>query len=86
MSEKVELRLSDRPDGFGFYYGRARLGDVFANVNVLPPAPLWDGDIQMSEYKPDPKCWIIFVDGEEVARVKRREDLAAAMLPRLESS
>ena len=83
MSGKVEVKLSARPDGYGFFYGEARLGDAFCRVNVLPPAPLWDGNMQLENHPPDPEQWIIYVDGEEIARVKRREDLGAAMLPRL---
>ena len=83
MGGKVEVKLSTRPDGYGFYYGEARLGHTSCRVNVLPPVPLWDGDMKLENHQPDPEHSIIYVDGEEIARVKRREDLGAAMVPRL---
>jgi hypothetical protein len=29
---------------------------------------------------PDPKAWVLYLNGEEYARVERREDVAAAVL------
>ena len=75
MGEAFEWKLSDRQDGYGFYYGEARRGDRKVNVNVLPPAALWAGDSMMDQYKPDPKAWVIYFDGEEVARVENQGDL-----------
>jgi hypothetical protein len=48
-------------------------------VDVLPPEHLWRGDIKFEGQKPDPKAWIIFLDGEEFARLDRREDLPAVL-------
>ena len=83
MSEAITLQLSREPDEFGFYYGMASLGDAFCRVNVMPPVAFWTGAQKLNGYEPDPECWVVYTDGEEIARVKRREELAAAMLPRL---
>src|SRR5450631_3366960 len=74
MGSKFEMKLSSRQDGFGFYYGEARRGDRKMRVDVLPPAALWHGDMKTVE--PDPRAWIVFFDGEEVARVEREADIA----------
>lgn len=80
MDDRIGLNLSREPDEFGFYYGTASLGDAFCRVNVMPPVACWTGGQKLAGYEPDPEFWVVYADGEEVARVKRREDLAAAML------
>ena len=73
------LKLSAEPDGFGFFYGWAERNGERVRVDVLPPAHLWRGDIELEEQKPDPKAWIIYLDGQEFARLERREDLPAVL-------
>ena len=74
------LQLSSAVDGFGFYYGWAERDGERVRVDVLPPAHLWRGDVELEgQGKPDLKAWVIFVDGEEFARVERREDLPAIL-------
>jgi hypothetical protein len=70
------LKLSAEPDGFGFFYGWAYRNGKPVHVDVLPPRELWRGQMSISEQKPDPKAWIIYMNGEEFARVERREDIA----------
>lgn len=79
MNERISLNLSREPDEFGFYYGTASLGDTFCRVNVMPPVASWTGGQKLAGYEPDPECWVVYADGEEIARVKRREDLAAVL-------
>ena len=75
MRDNDRLKLSAEPDGFGFFYGWAERTGERVRVDVLPPAHLWHGDIELEgQGKPDLKAWVIFVDGEELARVERRED------------
>lgn len=69
------LTLSNRQDGYGFFYGTFRAGETSHNVNVLPPKPEWCGDFILEGYEPHDTDWILYADGEEVARVHRREDL-----------
>jgi hypothetical protein len=78
MADK--LKLSAEPDGFGFFYGWAERNGERVRVDVVPPAHLWSGDIKLEGQKPDPKAWILYLDGEEFARVERREDLPAVLL------
>ena len=72
-----KVELSTRPDGFGFFYGSVRSGDRTCHINVLPPRPLWTGDFVLDGHEPHATDWIIYADGEEIARVRRREDIAA---------
>jgi hypothetical protein len=68
------LKLSAELDGFGFFYGWAERDGERVRVNVLPPKHLWRGDIELETQKPDARAWILYLDGEEFARVERRED------------
>jgi hypothetical protein len=82
MSE-IEVKLSQRVDGFGFIRGEARKGDTVVHVNMLPPEPLWAGSIMLEEHQPDPKMWLVFADGELIAKIARQEDVGAALAQRL---
>jgi hypothetical protein len=82
MSE-IELRLSEHPDGFGFFYGEARKGDQVVRVNILPPEHLWAGSLMLEEHRPDLKMWQVFADGELIAKIERQEDVGAALVPLL---
>jgi hypothetical protein len=79
MGDEEKLKLSAEPDGFGFYYGWAERNGEHVRVDVMPPEPLWRGDAKLAEAKPDPKAWTLYLNGEEFARVERREDLQAAL-------
>ena len=76
MAEK-ELQLSSEHDGLSFYYGWVSRVEEHVRVDVLPPAPLWRGDTKTVE--PDAKSWIVYMNGEEFARVERREDLGCVL-------
>jgi hypothetical protein len=78
MSE-IEIKLSQRVDGFGFIRGEARKGDTVVHVNMLPPEPLWTGSIMLEEHQPDPEMWLVFADGELIAKIARQEDVGAAL-------
>jgi hypothetical protein len=78
MSE-IEVKLSQRVDGFGFIRGEARKGGTVVHVNMLPPEPLWAGSIMLEEHQPDPKMWLVFADGELIAKIARLEDVGAAL-------
>jgi hypothetical protein len=80
MANSERLKLSAEPDGFGFFYGWVERDGEHVRVDVLPPEHLWRGDLELEGHKPDPKAWVIYLDGEEFARVERREDLAAVLL------
>jgi hypothetical protein len=63
MRDHDRLKLSAEPDGFGFIYGWVERDGERVRVDILPP-----------EYS-NAKAWIIYLDGQEFAHVKRREDL-----------
>jgi hypothetical protein len=79
----VEIRLSEQTDGFGFFYGEARLGERIVSVNILPPEPLWTGCAMLDEHRPDPTHWQVFADGELIARIERQQDVGPALVPLL---
>ena len=81
MSDKTRLTLKDEPDGFGFIYGQYvdADGDVY-RVDIMPPATEWRGDMKPSGHLPHPTDWVIHIDGEEIARVRRREDITSAVV------
>ena len=76
------LKLSTEPDGFGFFYGWAQRDGERVRVDVLPPDHLWRGDIKLEGQMPDPKAWVLYLNGEEFARVERREDLPVVLVLR----
>ena len=80
---EIEIKLSQRADGFGFLRGEARMDGAVVHVDVLPPEPLWCGSIMLEEHLPDPKQWQVYADGELIAKVDRQEDVAAAIAPLL---
>lgn len=84
MSDKTRLTLKDEPDGFGFIYGQYvdADGDAY-RVDIMPPATDWRGDMRPSKELPHPTDWVVHLDGEEMARVRRRDDIAAAVARRL---
>jgi hypothetical protein len=48
-------------------------------VNVLPPTAEWRGQLYLQDLQPHETDWLIFVDGQEVARARRRDDLLEAL-------
>jgi hypothetical protein len=85
MSE-VDIRLSARPDGFGFISGEARLGDQTIHICILPPEHLRQGDIAPDDVRPDTTHWQAFADGELIARIAREEDVGASLVALLTSA
>ena len=82
MSQQPPLVLKPEPDGFGFLYGTITAPNgVTIRVDIMPPLPHWRGDIKLNgEGAPHPTDWVVFWDGEEVARVTARDDIAPAVL------
>lgn len=76
---KVHLDLKPVPDAYGFIYGRAQRGNDVFDVNVLPPKSQWRGQFKLDGYTPDEHDWILYVDGEEVARLRERTDIEGAV-------
>jgi len=85
---KPTLVLKPEPDGFGFLYGT--ITDARGNsrrVDIMPPLPCWRGDVKLDgRSAPHPSHWVTYLDGEEVARVGRRDELEAALIAALARS
>lgn len=64
------VRLAPEPDGYGFIYGKVwdEQGAIH-DVNILPPASEWRGQTMLKGFEPHVSDWILYLDGEEVARV-----------------
>src|SRR5262245_48493359 len=56
VNHDIEIQLSERSDGLGFY-GTAWVGDAVVRVKVLPPEYLWPGDIRLDDARPDSTHW-----------------------------
>lgn len=85
---KVRLELKPEPDGFGYVYGQvfAPDGNVY-RVDIMPPIAEWRGGIKLSgQGAPHATDWVIYMNGEEIARVSKRGDIAPALTPQLLAS
>lgn len=85
--EKPQLSLKPEPDGFGFIYGTliTEEGEVY-RVDIMPPANEWSGSMKPSGGLPHPTDWVIHLDGDEIARVRRRDDIVQAVTSHLVST
>jgi len=73
-----DARLNDDPDGYGYFYGTLRRGDVVHRLNVMPPLPHWTGAARLDEYGPHETDWVVYLNGDEIARASR-----LALLPQI---
>ncbi len=81
MAQSSRLILKPEPDGSGFIYGTFELGDELYRVDIMPPDHAWRGDFKPTgDSAPHATDWVVYLDGEERARVRRREDIAPAVL------
>jgi hypothetical protein len=82
---KVRVDIKPRPDGYGYLYGEAVADNgERCRVDIMPPLPEWRGDTMLDGLgRPHATDWVVYRDGEEIARVTRIEDLAASIAPKL---
>lgn len=71
----VELKLSNRPDEYGFLYGRLKHGDEEYSVNVMPPKMSWSGGQTLDGFEPHDTDWVLYLDGKEFARVQQKDEI-----------
>lgn len=84
MATKSRLELKPEQDGMGFFYGTLDVGDDHVyRVDVLPPLSEPRPYFVMGNERMHTSDWIIYVDGEEIARVARRSDIEATVLERI---
>ena len=75
------VRLAPEPDGYGFISGK--LWDeegTIHDVNILPPAAEWRGQSRLAGFEPHASDWILYLDGEEVARVGSGAELERTVI------
>ena len=75
MNVAVRLALNPAPDAYGFIYGQLHHGAQHHNIKVMPPVAHRKGRFELEGHEPDKTNWILYIDGAEVARVRRREDI-----------
>ena len=67
---KGKLHLKTRPDGYGYIYGVWVRGEETVRVDIMPPRAHWDGDVMLPDRAPHARDWVVYANGEEIARVK----------------
>ena len=84
MSDKPCLELKSEPDGYGFIYGQvfAADGEVY-RVDIMPPIAEWRGDFKLDGCLPHATDWVVYLDGVEIARVSKRDELQTAVTTKL---
>ena len=70
MTRTGNLHLKTRPDGYGYIYGVWQDGEHSIRVDIMPPRALWDGDMMLPDRPPHETDWVVYADGEEIARVQ----------------
>ena len=74
------LTLKPEQDGMGYFYGQYITDDgEHVRVDVLPPKSHPKPDFLVTTEGMHETDWIIFADGEEVARVPARAAVEAAL-------
>ena len=76
------LDLKPEQEGLGFFYGQYHQGDGRSlRVDVLPPKSFDHSIYVNASAKEDmhETDWIIYADGEEVARATKRSDVDGAL-------
>ena len=78
------LTLKPEPDGFRYLYGDyiAETGERY-RVDVMPPKSHWRGDILLTDNPPHATDWVVYCNGQELARVRERADLDQLVAKRL---
>lgn len=75
-----KLSLKSEQDGMGYYYGDYTTDDDRrCRVDVLPPRSHPRPCFVMDNSAAHDTEWIVYADGEEIARVLRREDIETAL-------
>ena len=84
MPDNRRLELKSEPDGYGFIYGQmfAADGDVY-RVDIMPPIADWRGDHKLDGCQPHDTDWVVYLDGVEIARVAKRDQLQTAVTTKL---
>ena len=80
----MTLSLKPQPDGCGFLYGDYIDGaDQRHRIDIMPPAALWSGDFRPTNPPPHEMDWVIYCNGQELARVRQTTDFARVIAEQL---
>ena len=83
MPADYHFDMKPMQDGQGFFYGRFDAGDESFRIDILPPSSHPRPYYVTPNPAADPEMWTIFINGEEIARIKRREDVPRLLVTRL---
>ena len=76
----MTLLLDTSPDTYGWLFGRWIAPDgERVSVLVMPPLDHWNGSAVLDGNEPHPTDWVVFVEGQEVARVDKRVSIDTAL-------
>ena len=77
--KKPNYQISDRPDGFGYYYGTLSTESGELRLDIMPPRHLWQGDIMSENLEISETEWILRIDNEEYARVSSEAEIGDSL-------
>jgi len=75
--------LRPEPDAYGFLYGEvvSERGETL-RVDVMPPEAEWRGQVRLEGFEPHATEWVVFVEGEEIARVSSQNEISGVVKSR----
>ena len=80
----VKLELKSDQDGMGFWYGSCLDHEgKRRRVDILPPKSEPRPHFVISHSLMHETDWIVYLDGEEIARLSRRDEAQAAITKHL---
>lgn len=79
---ETRVTIKDQPDEFGFIYGSVSSGEGGASMqfDIMPPEADWQGGQRLPGFEPHQTDWVVYVDGEVVARVRSLDEVKQKML------
>lgn len=83
MRTTYRFELKPEQDGLGYFYGRFDMGDESYRIDILPPSTQPRPFFLEANTAADLALWIVYVNGEEIARVPTREEIEALLVSRL---
>ena len=83
MTRSYRIAFKPEQDGMGYFYGTLERGDEHHRIDLLPPKSEPKPFFVMSTEHMHDTDWIVYVDGEEIARVRHRHDIEQALIKAL---
>ena len=82
MTQSYRFVLKSEQDGLGFHYGVFEIGDERYRIDIKPPKteprPFFVRSEAIADA--DPTLWIVRLDGDEIARVKSRDEVGPLLI------